>query len=62
MDEPSKKIIMNIARTWLQAKTTDAEGNNQFVPYCSDQTLSDLIDYSNAYVRDLAPTKFLQRL
>lgn len=55
MDEPYKKIIMNIARTWLQAKTTDVEGNNQFVPYYSDQTLSDLIDYSNAYVRDLAP-------
>lgn len=24
------------------------------MPYCSDQTLSDLIDYSNAYVRDSA--------
>ena len=59
MQEPPKEIIMNIAKTWLNAKK-DQIG---FDLACSDKILSDLIDYANAYVRDAAqPARTLAML
>lgn len=59
MREPPKKIIMGVAKKWLESKRKQLD----FVPTCDNQTLSDLIDYANAYVRDSAqPARTLAML
>lgn len=59
MEEPPKSVIMGIAHRWLEQRTATTD----FVPSCSDEILSDIIDYSNAYVRDSAqPARTLAML
>lgn len=59
MEEPTKKVIIGVGQNWLKAKRE----TNDFVPECSDKILSDIIDYSNAYIRDAAqPARTLAML
>lgn len=50
MQNPPKSTIMKIIRRRLNAWSEQGK----FVPYCSDDDISKLVDYANAYMRDQA--------